>query len=273
MQDLFSIGEFARLFNINIRTLRYYDDIGILKPEIINEQTGYRYYGTKQFERLNTIRYLRALDMPLAKIREFFENRDVDKILDILGEHRAEIQRRKKELEMIEKKIEGRMAQIEDALRTEYGRIEEKRLPGRILVALKKTIPVGEDLEVPIRELERSSHLNSGVFLGKIGVSIAKEDLKARRFENFLCIFLLLEEDETSADGASRLPEGDYAVMRFRGTHREAGACYGRLLDYMEEKGYEAAGDSMEITMIDSGLTDDTSKYITEIQIPYRKKA
>lgn len=271
MQDLFSIGEIARLFNINIRTLRYYDEIGLMKPEVTNPETGYRYYSTKQFDRLNTIKYLRALDMPLAKIQEFFENRDAEKMVDILHEHKRVIGRQRQLLEMIEKKIESRLSQIEDALRTECGHIEEKKLPPRTLAILRKQIPVGDDLEYSIRELEQSSHLNSVIFLGKVGVSIAREDIEARKFDTFLSIFILLEADETGEKGITMLPGGDYVTIRFRGTHREAGKYYMQLLTYMEEKGYRAAGDSMEITMIDSGMTNDVSQYITEIQILYGK--
>ena len=56
MKDLFTIGEIAKLFEINIRTLRYYDEINLLKPERIDPNSKYRYYSTKQFERLNTIK-------------------------------------------------------------------------------------------------------------------------------------------------------------------------------------------------------------------------
>ena len=42
MKDLFTIGEVARLFQLNIRTLRYYDSIGVLKPERVDGETGYR---------------------------------------------------------------------------------------------------------------------------------------------------------------------------------------------------------------------------------------
>ena len=65
MKNLFPIGEMADLFGINIRTLRYYDEIGILHPETADPDTGYRYYSTRQFERLNTIKYLRALGVSL----------------------------------------------------------------------------------------------------------------------------------------------------------------------------------------------------------------
>ncbi len=86
MKDLFTIGEVAELFSINISTLRYYDDIGILHPETTDPQTGYRYYTTRQFERLNTIKYLRALGMSLKKIALFFESRDVSVMQTLLEE-------------------------------------------------------------------------------------------------------------------------------------------------------------------------------------------
>lgn len=90
MKDLFTIGEMAELFDINIRTLRYYDDIGLLRPEETNPETGYRYYSTRQFERMNTIKYLRVLGMPLKKIARFFENRDVETLRLLLQEQQRD---------------------------------------------------------------------------------------------------------------------------------------------------------------------------------------
>ena len=68
------------------------------------------------------------------------------------------------------------------------------------------------------------------------------------------------------------LQESLYVAIRYSGTHREAGESYRKLLQYMEEKQYECTGDSIEITLIDSGFTNDLEKYITEIQIPVKKK-
>ena len=84
MDNLFKIGEIAELFNLNIRTLRYYDDIDLLKPEYVDPNTGYRYYSTAQFEQLNTIRYLRELQVSLDKIREFLQYREIDGVKNIL---------------------------------------------------------------------------------------------------------------------------------------------------------------------------------------------
>ena len=71
MEDkkLFLIGEVAKMFHISMGTLRHYEQAGLLTPEYTDPDTGYRYYGTRQFELLNTIRYLRVLDFPLARFR------------------------------------------------------------------------------------------------------------------------------------------------------------------------------------------------------------
>ena len=86
MKELFTIGEMAKLFGVNIRTLRYYDEIGILCPETTDPDSGYRYYSTRQFERMNSIKYLRALDMPLKSIALFFEKRDVRSLQFLMEE-------------------------------------------------------------------------------------------------------------------------------------------------------------------------------------------
>lgn len=76
--DLFKIGEVAKLFRISVATLRHYDERGLVCPEFVDADTGYRYYSVRQFERLNTIRYLRALGTPLEAIARFLDNREIE---------------------------------------------------------------------------------------------------------------------------------------------------------------------------------------------------
>ena len=116
MKELFTIGEIGRLFQMNIRTLRYYDQIGLLRPEKVDLKTGYRFYSTKQFERLNTIKYLRDLDVPIEKIIRFFENKDAENLMELLEEQREDIQLMKSRLDRIERKLERRITQLSDAL-------------------------------------------------------------------------------------------------------------------------------------------------------------
>lgn len=70
----------AKMFHISVGSLRHYEQTGLLKPQYVDPETGYRYYSSNQFEALNTIRYLRALDMPLTQIADFLQNKDVDTI-------------------------------------------------------------------------------------------------------------------------------------------------------------------------------------------------
>ena len=79
-KKLFKIGEVARIFNVSSGTIRHYEKAGFLKPEYIDEESGYRYYSDRQFEVLNTIRYLRVLDMSLEEIADFLKDRDIDVI-------------------------------------------------------------------------------------------------------------------------------------------------------------------------------------------------
>ena len=130
--ELFQIGEVSRLFHISVSILRYYDKIGLVKPEYTDPDTGYRYYSTRQFECLNTIRYLRALDMPLEKISTFLQNRNIDSIHELLQKQKEEVGRRRQELSLIERKIDNRLMQITDALSSRLDQIKVVQKPARL---------------------------------------------------------------------------------------------------------------------------------------------
>ena len=49
---MLSIGEFSKICQVSAKTLRYYDEIGLLRPEEINPENGYRYYRVEQLERM-----------------------------------------------------------------------------------------------------------------------------------------------------------------------------------------------------------------------------
>lgn len=218
MKNLFTIGEIAELFGINIRTLRYYDESGILHPETADPETGYRYYSTRQFERLNTIKYLRALGVSLKKIALFFENRDVDIMLGLLKEQKDETQAKISELMQIEQKLEYRLRDLEDAIHTQCGEIRTLHFDQRQIAYLRKDFKLGEDLEFSLRELERANTLEPVMFLGKVGVSLSSANLKARKFQSFSGIFVLLEKEDHYQGKEQYLKAGDYVSVRFSGT-------------------------------------------------------
>lgn len=271
MDELFSIGEMSKLFSTNIRTLRYYDEINLLKPEVTDSKTGYRYYSTKQFERLNTIKYLRTLEMPLDKISHFFECKDTETLEKLLLEHKDATEKRLLELKRINKKIENRLNLLTNSSNSIVGNIIETHYKKRQIALLRKEISIESDLEYPIRELEIKNKLEPIIFLGKVGVSILQENLLKRKFDKFSGIFVFLEDEDSFNGKKMYLEESDYITIRFSGTHRDSDLYYKKLLKYISNNNYKINGDSVEVTLIDSGFTNDSSKFITEIQIPFIK--
>lgn len=99
-------------------------------------------------------------------------------------------------------------------------------------------------------------------------MGIFRENLISRRFHPYDLVFILLDEEDRFRGDTSVLPETDCASLRFQGGHEKAVHYYEQLLTYIETHGLKVSGFSREITMIDYGLTNDTSKFVTEIQIP-----
>lgn len=95
----YSIQELARLSGVTTRTLRWYDQIGLLKPGRVAE-SGYRYYGGAEVDRLQDILYYRALGVELARIKECLDDPSFDR-LAALKRHLAALEMERERLEQL----------------------------------------------------------------------------------------------------------------------------------------------------------------------------
>ena len=270
-KDLFQIGEVARLFRLSVSSLRHYEAIGLLIPEVTDPESGYRYYSTRQFETLNTIRYLRALDMPLTQIADFLQDKDVDRIEEKLRQQKDIVVKRQQELKRIERKIDNRLRQLKDAQDSVLNSISLIHARSCRLVWMEGSLTIKGflDLEAPIRKLEQEQQ-EAIAFLGKVGVGISSEHLCAGNFERYDGVFLILDDEDQYEGQIAELPETLCIRVRFRGSHPEAPEQYQKLMDYARAHKLEVIGFSREITMIDYGITNDTEKFVTEISIPVK---
>ena len=271
--ELFAIGDVARLFHISVSSLRHYENIGLLKPEFTDPQTGYRYYSARQFEVLNTIRYLRVLDMPLSEIADFLSGKDVDVIEEKLHRQKAQVIAKQQELRRIERKIDNRLRQLSDAQNSEFDVVKLVRKPSCRMVWIMEKLRINSslDMEAPMRRLE-SAQAEPLVFLGKVGLGISPEHLSAGEFGQYDGLFLLLDDEDNFNGDTKVIPEQTYAAVRFHGSHAESPEQYKMIMRFIEENELEAIGFSQEITMIDCGITNDTDKFVTEIAVPVAKK-
>ena len=137
---MYGIGTVARLSQVSVRTLRHYDNLDLLKPTHVDPRTGYRYYSPDQVVQLHRILVLRDLGVPLSEIAQLIdENVTVDQLRGILllrqAEARASLTEQTEQL----KRVEIRLAQLEEDPMTAYAVIV-KRLEPLHVVALSEDL-------------------------------------------------------------------------------------------------------------------------------------
>ena len=128
------IKEFAELTGVSVRTLHYYDEIGLLKPSEVDAQTGYRFYDENSFERMQEILFYRELDFSLKTIAEILSSPDYDK-QQALSRQRQLLLAKKERLEQLimaidsVEKGEGFMKTNNDyeALKSQYAEEAKQR--------------------------------------------------------------------------------------------------------------------------------------------------
>lgn len=110
MENLLPIGRFSRMCQLSIKSLRRYDDLGLLHPAHVDRDTGYRYYSVAQAAEAETIRLLRAVDMPLAEIREVLSASGLEERRTRLQRHQERLRERiadqQRALSLLERLIE-----------------------------------------------------------------------------------------------------------------------------------------------------------------------
>lgn len=266
---LLRIGEVARLFNLSVGTLRHYEQMGLLEPAYVDAASGYRYYGARQLSTLNTISHLRVLDLPLAQIREFVTTRDVDLMQRQLAQQQELIERKRRELERVSRKIDDRLVLLRGALDAELDTIYEVNAPELRCAVLRERVNPTDAyaLEWQIRQLQKGQH-ETFVFLGNLGVGIAPERIATGDFDGYDEVFLLLDDTDDYLGDVEVRPATRCLTVSFRGTHGQAAPHYERLLDHMHERDLSPAGPSREIALIDDIISDDPATYVTQITVP-----
>ncbi|MGE7889855.1 MerR family transcriptional regulator [Bacillus cereus] len=270
----FTIGEMAKMHNIAESTLRYYDEKGIFHPSIVDPQTNYRYYTIDQFSLLDMIKFLRQLNIPLKEIKQYIDERNPSYALSLLEKQQEMMLKKQKEIEYALAKMEHRIHLIKKATKAETDRILIKKIPKRKITAIAVAPNTTDDMfDYYIHSLQKNmKQLDDSLFSGDIGVTISKKAFMQKEFQAYSSVFILLDYMPYQVHSSDSIKAGIFACAYHHGSYEETGETYKKLMEYIDQEGYEIIGDSIEIGLIDWSVTENPEEQVTEIQIPVMKK-
>lgn len=107
----YTINKVAKISGVSTRTLRYYDEIGLLKPKRINS-SGYRIYSQNEIDKLQQILFYKELDLPLNRINEIMNNQDFD-FKNALYEHKENLLKQKNKIDIMLNTIDKTIKSLE----------------------------------------------------------------------------------------------------------------------------------------------------------------
>src|SRR5689334_472977 len=144
---MIKIGDFARLSQVSVVTLRYYDEMDLLKPVKIDTFTGYRFYAPNQLPRLNRILALKDLGFSLEQIRLMIaDGLTSEQLRGMLTMQRQEVERRMSDEQERLRRIEARLKQIElEDKMLEYD-IVVKKTPAMLVASRRVTITTNDQV-------------------------------------------------------------------------------------------------------------------------------
>ncbi len=111
----YTIKKIANLSGVSARTLRFYDEIDLLKPARVNS-SGYRIYGQNEVNRLQQILFYREMDLKLEEIKEILDNPDFD-VEQALMEHQEKLMAKRQEIDRL-------LASVQQTMKYYKGEIE-----------------------------------------------------------------------------------------------------------------------------------------------------
>jgi DNA-binding transcriptional MerR regulator len=269
---MLSIGDFARLGQVSPRTLRHYDELGILRPERVDRESGYRFYGVAQLERLHRVVALRDLGFSLDRIGELLDDDPpLEQLVGLLRDRRAEIEQSVSEEQARLRRVEAHLRALEAADPATSRDIVLKSTQPLRIAEIADTAPgFGHENLGPVfmRVLpEVAAHLERGE--AQPGITVAWYEELSDDGTVVLHAGFDIGDQVVDATGRVRvvdLPVVEVASVVHRGSMDNVVPVYEVLVRWIEDSGYRLDGRSREL--YHEWHSDDPARSVTELQMP-----
>jgi DNA-binding transcriptional MerR regulator len=278
---MFRIGEFAQIAQVSGRLLRYYDQLGLLRPVRSDPQTGYRYYSIRQLPHLNCILALKDLGLTLDQIRPLLENEvSPAELRGMLTMKRAQVQQSLRAEEARLRHIESRIEQID-----RQGGIKDYDIVVKAVASAPylSTRALCEGMDEAVTLLRTVAEC--GVEQIRAGlrdklIVVARNDFEDEKLDLEIGFSLTRPSNISVEIGggyalcAGSLPAVESMATIVRsGPGYESHRAFGAIGGWMEVNGYEIAGPCREVFLERITKPPDLDDALVEIQFPVRRAA
>jgi effector-binding domain-containing protein len=256
---MFKIGDFSRLSFVTVKTLHYYDEIGLLKPVKV--------------DRLNYIVALKNLGLSLEEIGTLVTN-DLTPVQmrDIFILKKAELQQRVSEEQRRLEQVEKLLNQIEkEGKMPDYQVVMKKVAPMKI-ASVRGVVPNYGDVTILFEKIVPVFTEHAASIAG--APLAIYYDMEHKEKDVDIEVAVPISEDLDLHDPVKvrELPgEDNVATMIHHGPYDTIHVAYQALMTWCDSNGYELAGPDREVYLTAPGETKDPSAYVTELQQPVKK--
>jgi DNA-binding transcriptional MerR regulator len=258
-----TIGEFATLTHLSVRTLRRYHEAGLLEPETVDPFSGYRYYAADQIPSAQVIYRLRELDVPLAEVKAILVTEDPQRRADLIAGH---LQRLEDELD----RTRAAVRSLRQLLRPDVRdlRVELRSVPARTVAAIPGAVKRADIIpwyDAAIAELDAAfpAAERTGPPGGRYANELFTEDAGS------VAVFRPVRQPRSLGRiEVIELPAVELAVTVHPGSHDDIGVTYGRLGAWVVDQALAVNGPVHETYLVGPGDTSDPAEWQTEIGWP-----
>lgn len=262
---LFTVGQFAKIHNLNRRTLHYYDEIKLFSPNY-KKDNNYRYYSLNQSAELQYILALRELGMSIAEIKEYLSNPKDEDFIDLTDKKIDELYEKISYFDSLRKYLINKKKNIILTHNVKNGDIQIQNLEEELLYITK--IPHKEhnikDMGFIMNHLEKAWKYND--FKVGCGSYISIEKIKKGNIEIYDGLFSLVTEKKTTNSNIIKRDKGTYLCGYNIGHWNKIPSLYKQMLQYAEKHNIKLSGNAYE-----SGISEFASlkenEYVVEILI------